>query len=353
LPEYLDELAAALDLTCAPDSMASVEKHVGNRFAHGGFGVRDLIAEYQIVRSVVLRVFVDEEHERQPSFSELARLNETIDDSIRRAVDAFIGERDRAHDIFVAILAHDLRGALQSIASAAELMMLRPCDDAMVSRSGCRIVSTVRRMSDLIATLLDFARIQLAGGIPVQRTQLDVRTVLQDVVEEVMLANPTRRIESKVTQAHGNFSGYFDGTRVAQAVTNLMRNAIEHGGDPITLELFDEGDTVCIEVCNEGSIPIDLLPRLFLPFARDRKGGGLGLGLFITSEIARAHGGGCSLRSAVTECTSRSTCGVSTGAPGLTRSRESLHGSGTSRLRPTRTLHRLARTTHPRSIAAR
>jgi len=146
-------------------------------------------------------------------------------------------------------------------------------------------------MSDLIATLLDFARIQLAGGIPVQRTRLDVRTVLQDVLEEVVVANPTRRIESRVTQAHGNFCGYFDGTRVAQAVTNLVRNAIEHGGDPITLELFDEGDAVCIEVCNEGSIPIDLLPRLFLPFARDRKGGGLGLGLFITSEIARAHGG--------------------------------------------------------------
>lgn len=146
-------------------------------------------------------------------------------------------------------------------------------------------------MSDLIATLLDFARLQLAGGIPIQRNQLDVRTVLQDVLEEVMLANPTRRIESKVALAHGNFCGYFDGTRVAQAVTNLVRNAIEHGGDPIIIELFDEGDTVRIEVCNEGSIPIDLMPRLFLPFARERNGEGLGLGLFITSEIARAHGG--------------------------------------------------------------
>jgi signal transduction histidine kinase len=291
LPEYLDELAAAMDQARAAGvKLEAVEKHVRNRIVHG-FDVRDLIAEYQIVRSVILRVYQAQVVDGQTSLSDVMRLNETIDDSVRNAVDAFIAERESARDIFIGILGHDLRSPLQSISSAAELLVANARDEAMVQRVGCRIKASVTHMSELISGLLEFARIHLGGGIPIQRARLDLRTLVHDILEEVVLTNPARRIENKATTASGDFQGCFDATRVAQAVTNLVRNAIEHGGDPVVVELYDEGELVRIQVCNEGTIPADVKPHLFMPFARGRVGKGLGLGLFIASEIARAHGG--------------------------------------------------------------
>ena len=89
-----------------------------------------------------------------------------------------------------------------------------------------------------------------------------------------------------------------------QALSNLASNAVQHGapGSPVHVRLTGDEERVAVEVRNRGSIPQEVLPRLFEPFHPDRdytkRGEGLGLGLFIAKAIARAHGGGLEFDSA-------------------------------------------------------
>ncbi|MFL5301544.1 MAG: sensor histidine kinase, partial [Anaeromyxobacteraceae bacterium] len=104
-----------------------------------------------------------------------------------------------------------------------------------------------------------------------------------------------------------------DASRLGQVVSNLVGNALDHGGEmgEASVEVWGEEDAVRIAVHNEGpEIPTDLLPTLFEPFRRLARGDGegsrsahLGLGLFIVSEIARAHGGTVAVASAPGEGT--------------------------------------------------
>jgi signal transduction histidine kinase len=85
---------------------------------------------------------------------------------------------------------------------------------------------------------------------------------------------------------------YADGSRLDQALDNLLDNAIRHGSLPITLSGIVAQDSVRIRVTDDGpGIPAELLPRVFERFAVGGSSGGTGLGLFLVREIARRHGG--------------------------------------------------------------
>ena len=90
-----------------------------------------------------------------------------------------------------------------------------------------------------------------------------------------------------------------------QAISNLVGNAFEHGRSLVTIRVDSTENEVAISVHNQGTaIPIDELPVLFEPFRkRDASSGGLGLGLFIVEEIARAHGGTATVHSTAEEGT--------------------------------------------------
>jgi signal transduction histidine kinase len=95
----------------------------------------------------------------------------------------------------------------------------------------------------------------------------------------------------------------FDEHRVMQAISNLASNAVQHGtpGSPVHVRLTGDEANVAVEVKTAGTIPGELLPRIFEPFRSGRhpgsRGEGLGLGLFIANAIARAHGGGLEVHS--------------------------------------------------------
>ena len=107
-------------------------------------------------------------------------------------------------------------------------------------------------------------------------------------------------------EAAGDLRGELDPDRVEQVLSNLVGNAVTHGEGVISVSASDGGDHVLMTVHNQGAaIPVAALPTLFDPFirgARDDHGkheaaGGLGLGLYIVSEIVHAHGGTISVSS--------------------------------------------------------
>jgi two-component system sensor histidine kinase/response regulator len=200
----------------------------------------------------------------------------------------------RLNEMLTAVLSHDLRSPLNAVLTSAVLIQRRSSEQQVVD-TAARILSSGKRMSRMIEDMLDMARARLAGGIPLKREAADLGALVDRVVGEIQAAYPDRRIDVQKT---GDLNGNWDGERLAQVVSNLLGNALQHGdaGDAVKVDVSGtESEAVAITVENSGTIPPDLLPRLFDPFrGAQRQTGraeGLGLGLYIVHQIVLAHGG--------------------------------------------------------------
>lgn len=197
------------------------------------------------------------------------------------------------NEMFTGILGHDLRTPLAAMMMTAELARKR-CADEKTAKPMGQILESGRRMARMIDQLLDFTRVRMGSGIPIEPKTADVGTVARHAVEELERAYPNCRIESTV---QGDVRGRWDPDRLAQVFSNLISNALQHGADGIVGVRVDGSgpSDVSIEVHNAGAIPPELLAKVFEPLTgggmrRDRSRG-LGLGLFISREIVRAHEG--------------------------------------------------------------
>jgi signal transduction histidine kinase len=153
----------------------------------------------------------------------------------------------------------------------------------------------------------DITRGELGGGIPVARKPGDFGEAARAIVQDLTLLYPDRQIELDLG---GDLLGDWDHHRVAQAMSNLVTNALDHGTGTVTVRAMASGDEVILSVHNEGGvIPAHLLETLFQPFRHGTtRSDGLGLGLYIVREIVRAHGGQIEARSSSAEGTTfRST----------------------------------------------
>jgi len=154
--------------------------------------------------------------------------------------------------------------------------------------------SSVGRMSVLIDNVLDFARGRMGGGLTVSRRTVDLGPVLDHVVAELRTGESDSRIETDFSLAEPVDC---DPDRIAQLASNLISNAQTHGAPQSPIRVAARSDAAGFEfsVANEGEpIAEAALERLFTPFERGAVSPGqrgLGLGLYIASEIARAHGG--------------------------------------------------------------
>jgi signal transduction histidine kinase len=198
---------------------------------------------------------------------------------------------------FLGILGHDLRNPLQAISGNAGLLLRYGGLTEPQRKAINRISISADRMARMINDLLDFTRARLGGGYPVSRARMSVHDVLRQVVEELEVAHPLRRFELSLS---GNGWGDWDADRIAQASSNLVGNAVQYSPEDTVVGVTakDEAGGVCVQVHNLGSpIPAERLPHIFQPFVRGVEGtrnvarNGLGLGLYITHEIVRAHGG--------------------------------------------------------------
>ncbi|MGF9764527.1 GAF domain-containing sensor histidine kinase [Microvirga sp. 0TCS3.31] len=195
---------------------------------------------------------------------------------------------------FIAVLGHDLRNPLASIDASARMLLKESLTAKGATLVGL-IQSSVGRMAELIDNVLDFAHGRLGGGLTLERdAHVPLGEVLEQVVDELRTSWPERRIETQLAVTE-NVS--CDRARIAQLLSNLVANALTHGasGEPILVRASTQDGTFELSVANQGEpIPSSTLERLFQPFFRVAarpSQQGLGLGLYIASEIAKAHGG--------------------------------------------------------------
>jgi len=210
----------------------------------------------------------------------------------------------RLNEMFMAAVGHDLRNPLAAVISGARLISRR-AQDAETHRLAEAVRNSGARMERMTSALFDLTRARLDGGIPIERTQLDLRPLAERVFDEQRLAFPSRAMTLRV---EGTFDGSWDGTRLEQVLSNLVGNAVQHGtvSDPIEVELIGTAeDEVRVAVRSGGAIPADIVSGLFDPFRKHGKSrdDGLGLGLFIVQQIARAHYGSVLVESDDGRCT--------------------------------------------------
>jgi PAS domain S-box-containing protein len=205
----------------------------------------------------------------------------------------------------LAVLGHDLRNCLSVIVTAAEMNRLQGGDEK-VRRRAAQVVSSAKRMRQIIHGIIDYTYAQ-RDGIPIAaRDGVDFHAVCERVLQEFRVLHPAREL---VYEAEGTPVGAWDEGRLEQVVQNLVGNALKYGAAdaPVAVRWSRSGDgqddDLVLTVHNDGPpIPSDLLPEVFDPFrsgerAPEHGDRSMGLGLFIVREIVHAHGGEVSVTS--------------------------------------------------------
>jgi sigma-B regulation protein RsbU (phosphoserine phosphatase) len=213
-------------------------------------------------------------------------------------------ETSELREQFIAVLGHDLRNPLASISAGARILLREPKNETE-TRVLQMMQTTVMRMSGLIDNVLDFARGRLGGGITLSRdANRPLEPVLQQVVDELRSAMPDRMIESDFKIAD---PVNCDRSRIGQMVSNLLGNALTHGAadKPVRISATTDNGLFELWVANAGDpIPEAAMDQLFQPFFRGQVRAslqGLGLGLYIASEVAKAHEGTLTVKSSADE----------------------------------------------------
>ena len=284
---------------------ASGRLHADARIGHR-FTADQVLAEFRALRASVLRLYDD--LGAGTDISGIRRFNEAIDEALTASIVRFAASVDLYRDQFIGILSHDLRTPLSAItAGAALLAMAGEGDPQRIVRVGTRMLNSAQRMNRLITDVLDLTRTRLGKGIPIRRTPADLQQICEQVVLELAAFHPSADIRY---EAEGDLRGEWDADRLAQLVSNLVGNALEHGGDQrVTVVARGAEDDVLIRVHNDGRpIPEEVQPSIFEPFVRHVSGDtelptSVGLGLFIARGIVVSHGGTISVSSTATEGT--------------------------------------------------
>jgi signal transduction histidine kinase len=202
-------------------------------------------------------------------------------------------ETSQLREQFIAVLGHDLRTPLGALLNGTELLRHHATPAAVPVLN--RMRRSIERIAGLIDDVLDFTRGRMGGGISLNmRHEKALHLTLAQVVEELRAAHADRQIVAVLPE---DLALLCDAARMGQLLSNLLKNALIHGSqsEPVHVRASQVNGIFELAVSNQGSpISREVVAKLFKPFWRAQghsRSEGLGLGLFIVSEIAKSHGG--------------------------------------------------------------
>jgi signal transduction histidine kinase len=274
-----------------------------------GFGLEQVMAEYRALRASVLWLWSETNPSNEAQHrDEVIRFNETIDQAIAEVTRRFADRATRYSDRFLGILAHDVRNPLHLINLAAEHLLIDGAHEETRIENASRILRGVKRIDRLMNDLAVLVRHRVSQPVPLTKTNLDLGDICEEALEEARASHVDVVFE---VQRRGDLIGNWDRERLVEVVSNLAVNAVVHASAKrVDLKVEDQGPFVILEVTNQGSpIPADKLESIFEPLVYhhhqtpSEPSKGLGLGLFIVREIAKAHGGTVHVSSSASEGT--------------------------------------------------
>jgi signal transduction histidine kinase len=265
--------------------------------ARHGFDINQLAAEYRALRASVLRLWTERCRPAAPDLDDMMRFNEAIDQALAESIQYFSMQVEQSRNLLLGMLGHDMRTPLQTIQMTA-FYLARINAGPPVSAAVLRLVNSSARLKALLDDLQDFGRTRLGLGIAITPQPVNLQELFHAELEDIRVVYPDRKIELTVS---GNSDGDWDGNRLQQLIENLVVNAIKYGNanSAVQVQVRGEKDAVSVRVCNAGqAIEQQTLDAMFDPLQRGvghahdaSSAGSLGLGLYISREIARAHGG--------------------------------------------------------------
>lgn len=232
------------------------------------------------------------ERSRQEQETLLRELNQTQEE-LHRSL--------RMRDEFMSLVAHELRTPLNTLFLEAQMRSLQLKRGTLASIKPEQLEVMIRRderqikaMIRLIDDMLDVSRMR-SGQLSIRPAQVQLMDLLERVVSDLSLQASATGCKLSL-QPHPPVQGCWDEFRIEQVVVNLLTNALRYGGgQPVEVSVQHAGGTVRIDVRDEGKgiAPSDL-ERIFEPYERGARNGepkGLGLGLYISRQLALSHGG--------------------------------------------------------------
>jgi signal transduction histidine kinase len=262
--------------------------------AKSGFDIEQLASEYRALRASVLKLWMEACLPAAPRIDDLIRFNEAVDQALAESIMFFSAQVEQSRNLLLGMLSHDLRSPLQTIQMTAQY--LRALDARPdVSQAASRLINSGARMKALLNDLLDFNRTRLGLGIRVTPAAVDLTALCAEAIDEIRAGHPGQCVKLHLA---GDCRGTWDGGRIQQLLGNLVTNAINYGtpGTTVDVALSGRENEVQLTVTNSGRIDQHALASIFEPLKRGtdnahKNDSGLGLGLYIASEVAKAHGG--------------------------------------------------------------
>lgn len=298
-----DKSVAEVSKISGGDSAASTH---GSLRQLSGFTMPEVTAEFRAMRASVLRLWMDKStRASKANTEEILRFNEAIDQALQESAIRFSEDSNRTRDTFLAILGHDLRSPLATMTMAGAFLIRPTIDQTNAMQIGARISRSAATMTTMVNDLLEYARTQLGGAIPIRPALADIVDICQSAVEDASAAHPDCIFQ---IEKAGERIGDYDAPRLAQVFSNLLNNAAQYKGadHPVTISAFGDTEETIIQVKNFGpEIPRASLAAIFDPLVQlaimtDQKGPtttSMGLGLFIAREIVTSHGGSIGVES--------------------------------------------------------
>ncbi|HEY1329070.1 MAG TPA: sensor histidine kinase [Casimicrobiaceae bacterium] len=272
---------------------AAHDHGLGRALEH--FTLAELVSEYRALRASVTRMWLDEAAPTRDNVLQLVRFNEAIDQILAEAVSRFSEKLDMDADLLTASVGHDLRNPLNAIITVAQILARGP-DSSAAQGAAAQIERSAMRIASMLGELQDFTRTRLGASISYKLQRCNVAEICNAAVAEVAATHRTHQI---VCECTGDTWVIADRLRIAQVISNLVANAVQHGarGGTVKVHVAGEPEHIRIEVHNTGTpIQAPHLREIFEPLYQIQRGeghdpGSLGLGLYIARRIVIAHGG--------------------------------------------------------------